>query len=324
VGSLPGESPLEATRLIAGELPDLPHVPELPNRGPEAALVGRGAGLLVDLHVDLQPSGWRLVARPGRDERRARSLLMQDLDAVEEVLADYIGPLKTQAVGPWTLAAMLELERGERAVSDQGAVRDLIMSLTEGLVGHVSELSRRLPGATLVVQLDEPALPAVLAGRMPTASGYGTLRAVESSVVAEGLRAVLSGVAAIAPIAVLHCCAPGVPVALLRRAGASALSLDLTLLDSTSDEVLGEAVEGGAALFLGVVPSTDASLSDPGGSVERVRTLWRRLGFSPGRLPETVVITPTCGLAAATPGYARAALEHCRAAARSLSNDPEG
>jgi methionine synthase II (cobalamin-independent) len=52
--------------------------------------------------------------------------------------------------------------------------------------------------------------------------------------------------------------------------------------------------------------------------------LWRRLGFDAGRLPEAVVVTPTCGLAAASPAYARAALEHCRAAARSLADDPEG
>ena len=324
VGSLPGESPIEAARLVAGELPDLPHVPELPTRGPEAAFVGRTAGLLVDLHVDLQPSGWRLVSRPGRDERRARSLLAQDLDAVEEALTDYSGPLKAQAAGPWSLVASLELERGERAVSDPGAVRDLTASLTEGFVGHLAELSRRVPGATLVAQIDEPALPAVLAGRLPTASGYGTLRAVEPTVVENGLRAVLAAVAAAVPATVVHCCAPQPPVPLLRRAGATAVSLDATLLDPSSDEALGEVVDAGRGLFLGVVPSTDTRLSDPSGTVGPVRTLWRRLGFDPGRLSDAVVITPTCGLAAATPGYARAALEHCRAAARSLVDNPEG
>jgi methionine synthase II (cobalamin-independent) len=335
VGSLPGSSSIKAARLVAGELPDLPHVPELPARGPEAAFVGRTAGLLVDLHVDLQPSGWRLVPRPGRDERRAQGLLAQDLDAVEEALDGYVGPVKAQVAGPWTMAAMLELERGERAVSDAGAVRDLIASLTEGVAGHLAELARRVPGATLVAQLDEPALPAVLAGRLPTASGYGTLRAVESAVVENGLRTVLSGAAAYAPATVVHCCAstPSTPLLpLLRRAGATAVSLDATLLDPASgpasgpasDEALGELVEAGGALFLGIVPSTDTKLSVPGDTVGTVRKLWRRLGFDPGRLPEAVVVTPTCGLAGATPGYALAALERCRAAARSLIEDPEG
>jgi methionine synthase II (cobalamin-independent) len=113
-------------------------------------------------------------------------------------------------------------------------------------------------------------------------------------------------------------------VPLLRRAGTTVVSLDATLLDSTSDEALGEVVDEGGGLFLGVVPSADARLSDPAGSVSGVRMLWRRLGFDAGRLPEAVVVTPTCGLAAASPAYARAALEHCRAAARSLADDPEG
>jgi methionine synthase II (cobalamin-independent) len=324
VGSLPGGSPNEAAKLVAGELPDLPHVPELPARGPEASSVARAAALLVDLHVDLQPSGWRLVSRPGRDERHAQALLAQDLDAVEEALDGYVGPVKAQVAGPWTMAAMLELERGERAVSDPGAVRDLIASLTEGVAGHLAELARRMPGATLVAQLDEPALPAVLAGRLPTASGYGTLRAVESAVVESGLRTVLSGAADFASATVVHCCAPKPQVPLLRRAGATAVSLDATLLDSASDEALGELVEAGGAVFLGIVPSTDTKLSEPGDTVGSVRKLWRRLGFDPGRLPEVVVVTPTCGLAGATPGYALAALEHCRAAARSLVEDPEG
>jgi methionine synthase II (cobalamin-independent) len=54
-----------------------------------------------------------------------------------------------------------------------------------------------------------------------------------------------------------------------------------------------------------------------------VRTLWRRLGLSPGLLAETVTVTPACGLAGASPEYARRALAHCARAARSLADDPE-
>ena len=84
VGSLPGTDPAEAVRVVLGELPDLPHLPELPARGLGADMIGRGAALLVDLPVDVQPSGWRLVDRPGRDARRAADLLARDLDALEE------------------------------------------------------------------------------------------------------------------------------------------------------------------------------------------------------------------------------------------------
>src|SRR3954447_3517315 len=75
VGSLPGSDPAEALRLVVGELPEVPHLPELPGRGPGADLIGRSAALLVDLAVDLTPAGWRLVPRPGLDLRRAKDLL---------------------------------------------------------------------------------------------------------------------------------------------------------------------------------------------------------------------------------------------------------
>ena len=41
VGSLPGTDPVEALRLVTGELPDFPHLPELPDRGAGADLIGR-------------------------------------------------------------------------------------------------------------------------------------------------------------------------------------------------------------------------------------------------------------------------------------------
>ena len=84
---MPHADPREAAAVVAGELPDLPHLAELPGRGPGADMVGRAAALLVDLHVDVQPSGWRLVDRPGRDERRARSYLSHDLDELEAACA---------------------------------------------------------------------------------------------------------------------------------------------------------------------------------------------------------------------------------------------
>jgi hypothetical protein len=65
-------------------------------------------------------------------------------------------------------------------------------------------------------------------------------------------------------------------------------------------------------------------LSDLAGTVAAVRKVWRRLGFDPATLAQTVVVTPACGLAAATPAYARAALRRCRETGRALRDDPEG
>ncbi|GAA3816503.1 methionine synthase [Streptomyces chiangmaiensis] len=321
VGSMPGEDARETAKTVTGTFEDFPFLPELPARGPGADMIGRTAGMLVDLYARVEPSGWRFADRPGRDTRRARSWLGEDLDALEEFTQEYEGPLKVQAVGPWTLAAALELRNGEAALSDAGACRDLAGSLAEGLRLHLDEVRRRVPGARIVLQLDEPSLTAVLRGQVGTASGYRTHRAVDRQVAEAALRDIV-GVHADGPV-VVHSCAPDVPFALLRRAGAAAVSFDFSLLTERDDDVIGEAVEGGTRLFAGVVASTDGTLSDPAGSVMGVRTLWRRLGLHPGLLAKAVTVTPTCGLAGASPDYARKALAHCVRAARSLADNPE-
>ncbi|MGP4006427.1 methionine synthase [Streptomyces sp. 4N124] len=321
MGAMPGGDAREAVKTVTGSLEDFPFLAELPARGPGADMIGRTAGLLVEMYARVEPSGWRIGDRPGRDTKRARSWLGQDLDALEEFTQGYEGQLKVQAVGPWTLAAALELKNGESVLSDVGACRDLAGSLAEGLREHLAEVQRRVPGAQLVLQLDEPSLTAVLRGQVKTASGYRTHRAVDRQIVEAGLREV-AGVHAGGPV-VVHSCAPDVPFALLRRAGMTAISFDFSLLTERDDDVIGEAVEGGTRLFAGVVPGTDGPLSDPAGSVMGVRTLWRRLGLSPALLAEAVTVTPACGLAGASPDYARKALAHCVQAARSLADNPE-
>lgn len=346
IGSLPGTDIAEAQRIVLGELPDLPHLPELPARGPGADLIGRGAGFLVDLPVELYAGRWRVAARPGRDLRRTRDLMERDLDQLTEQAAGYTGPVKVQSAGPWTLAAHLERPVGGRMLRDAGAVRDLTDSLAEGLAAHVADVAARLPGASVLLQLDEPSLPAVLAGRVPTESGFGMLRVVEASTAADALRTVID--AAGVPV-IAHCCAPAAPIGVFRSAGAKGLALDLSLdLGAAGLDALGEALDAGLGLFAGAVPSlgpadgppqaTSAGESAPAGgrtqasaegnsdiagpssadTADRVRKLWRRIGFPLADLAGQVVVTPACGLAGANPEYVRAALTACRDAGRRL------
>lgn len=313
VGSLPGTDPAEAMRLVAGELPDFAHLPELPARGPGADLIGRSAALLVDLAFDLTPGGWRLVPRAGIDQRRAREFLARDLDALYAVADGWTGPLKVQATGPWTLAAGLERTRGDRAVVDAGARRDLGQSLAEGLAAHVAAVAARVPGARMVVQLDEPSVPAVLQGGLPTVSGFGKLPAVEASVVEQELADVIGTLAV--PV-VVHCCAARMPLDLFRAAGAAGLSFDLGFVQDL--DAVGTAVEAGTHLLAGVVPGTDVTLPAPKATASRVQAWWRELGFPADDLAAAVTLTPSCGLAGASPAYARTAMAHVREAARYL------
>ena len=338
VGSLPGTDPAEALRLVFGELPDLPHLIELPARGPGAALTGRAAALLVDMPAELTPSGWRFTTRPGRDLRRAQSLLSTDLDALEEVADGYQGPLKVQACGPWTLAATVELPRSQDPVlADAGAIADLTTSLAEGVAAHVAEVRKRVPGAQILLQLDEPGLPAVIAGDVPTASGLNRLPIPEAASVETGLGAIIS---AAATFTVVHCCALSVPFGMIKGAGADGAGCDLSKLRRAEEDALAEVVEAGLGILAGAVPATgqEAALIDaerpgvaqppsPRRTAERVIELWRRMGWpvarggpdsGPASVAAQVVLTPACGLAGATPAYAREAMARCREAARLL------
>jgi Cobalamin-independent synthase, Catalytic domain len=330
IGSMPGTSPAEAMRVVAGELPDFPHLPELPDRGPGADLTGRTAALLVEIPVEVTARGWRLAERPGRDLARARTMLSSDLDVLEEVLDGFRGPLKVQLCGPWTLAATLELPRTLNvAVADPGAVADLTASLAEGAAAHVAEVAKRVPGAQLVVQFDEPALAAVAGGEVPTASGLSRLRAVEAEVLRERLAQVI---ASTGKYTVVHSCSTGVPFGLIRAAGADGLSFDLSQLRRGEEDGVAEAAEAGLGLLTGVIPAVpapDAGRAGPTGpgdgsaearqAAERVIRLWRRLGLPLDTCPEQAVITPACGLAGASPGQARAALARCREAGSMLA-----
>jgi methionine synthase II (cobalamin-independent) len=317
VGSLPGTDIAEALRLVFGELPDLPHLPELPDRGPGADVIGRTAGLLVDLSVQLYVGRWQAAPRPGKDMRRIADLLERDLDQLTEVGDGYTGTFKIQAAGPWTLAAGVDLPIGGRLLRDAGAVRDFTGSLAEGLRRHVADVQKRLPRASILLQLDEPSLPAIMAGRVPTESGLSAYRAVAAPEAADALRTVVDATGV--PV-VVHCCAPDVPLQVVRDAGAAAVALDLALVEDL--DPLGEALEAGLGLFAGAAPTRPPSNGQAPSSkaiAERVRTLWTRLGFPAERLPQQVVVTPACGLAGAPDQYVRTVLAACREAGRRLA-----
>ncbi len=336
---MPGTDPAEAMRVVVGELPDFPHLPELPDRGPGADLTGRTAALLVDIAVEVTPRGWRVAERPGRDLVRAKSMLSSDLDALEEVLDGFRGPVKIQLCGPWTLAATLELPRTMNvAIADPGAVADLTASLAEGVTAFAADAAKRVPGARLVVQFDEPALPAVAEGMVPTASGLSRLAAVEPHMLQERLEQVIASTHA---YTVVHCCARSVPFGLIRASGAGGVAFDLGQLRRGDEDGVAESAEAGMGLLTGAVPAVPdqpaggagaggsggpargaSGSGGPGGgsseareTAERVIRMWRRLGLPLATCAEQAVITPACGLAGVSPAQARAALTRCHQAA---------
>lgn len=323
VGSMPGDDQRaydEAVGVVLGELPDLPHLPEVPGRGPTATMTGRALAVVAELGADLQPAGWRLTDAPGIDQRRARSLFAQDLDTLEEAAEGYVGGFKVQVAGPWTLAATVERPRGDRILADHGARRELAQALAEGVRDHLRDLRRRLPGVDrLVVQVDEPALAGVLGGRVPTASGFGRHRTVDRPEASDTLSWVLSAIAEEGAEPWVHTCAAGTPLDLLRGAGARGLSVDLDLQGPADHDVLAEALEGGETVVLGIVPTTEGEIGEAV-VVERVLRWLDQVGLDPATVGERLGISGTCGLASAKKAWARRVMEISRRAAVELTD----
>jgi len=325
IGSWPGSAPREAAAVVVGELPGLAHLVELPARGVGADLIGRGSALLVDIGFDTCPRGYRLAGGRSAAARRAASLLAEDLDALEEAweragLRGGGRPVKVQAAGPVTLAAELELRTGHRAITDPGAVRDLGQSLAEGLAAHRAELARRLD-TTVVVQLDEPLLPTALAGRLTGVTAVTPVPALDEPVAVELLD---TCVAAVGTEVAVHCCHPDVPWQVLRRSTIHAVATDPSGFDAARLDGLGEFLDAGRTALLGLVPTTEPDRLPTDTELARAAAeLVDRLGFARTLLRERIGISPACGLAGASPGWARTAIELARRTVAVLAEGAE-
>jgi methionine synthase II (cobalamin-independent) len=326
IGSWPGESAREAAEIVIGELHTLPHLVELPSRGVGADLIGRTGALLVDIGFDTVARAYRIA--PGRSSvlRRAVSMLNEDLDALEEAweragLPGSGRTVKIQAAGPITLAAQMELANGHRAITDRGALRDLSESLAEGLSLHRAEVARRL-GAEVVVQLDEPLLPAAMLGRLTGVTSFSPVNPIEEQVAATLLD---ECIAAVGGEVALHSCAADLPWKLLQRSQLQAIAVDVSTLQAADLDGVGEFVESGRTVLLGVVPGTAQQQQwKPQQVAAAAAKVTDRLGFPRTVLRERIGITPACGLSGATQEWARTAIGLVQKAADGLQTDPEG
>jgi methionine synthase II (cobalamin-independent) len=326
VGSMPGTDRDAAARLVLDTVPDLVPVPELPGRGPSGDAVGRTAALLEGIPVEVGPDGWALASRDGRDRQRAAELLAADLDAFALAAHGVTAAVKVQLLGPVTLAATLLDRRGHRAVTDSGLRRDLAQALAEAAVAHIADVRRRIPtAAAVVLQLDEPGLPAALEGALPTPSGLGRVAALEQPVARTLLATVVGAVREQwpdPPVAV-HCCAAAVPVDVLVDAGVLGLSFDLRLITRSDLDALAGAVDRGAWLWPGVVDPRRPAEGTAIGR-DRVLRLWRSLGQGAGTARARTVVTPACGLVGIDPGAAQAALAQAVAIGAAVAEADDG
>lgn len=188
LGPLPGTDVAAAADVVLSESPT-PHLPQLPGRGVGSDLVGRTA-VLLPIPVDIGPRGWRATHRPQLSTRTARDQMERDLDQLEELWAGNLGTdpvIKVQLVGPWTLAAEIEMPNGHRMITDRSASQDIAHALAHGVEEHRRDVEKRFAAAT-ILQLDEPALTHVRAGAVKGATDYEEIPAVADADILERLR----------------------------------------------------------------------------------------------------------------------------------------
>lgn len=322
LGDWPGQDPVEALRVIRGELgsPNLPFLPSLPERGAGSDEIGRTAALLAELPVDLQPHGWRLVDRPGKDLRRAVSALSTDVNVLADLVGEEERPadeLKVHCRGPLSLAANLHLHNGERALIDYGARRDLRDALLDGVASLLHRASAASPGAKLTLQLDEPEIAGVLGGGIPTASGYRTLRAVPEQEAVEAWTLLAEGARSAGASAVVLSFRTPEQLALVQRVPGVGVAVPAGGVSTRQWETLAGLIEGGRTLWAGV--------RFAGGSAPRVQETadvllrpWRGIGLALDSL-SAVRLVPADGLSEHGPDHARRVLAHLHQSADALN-----
>jgi methionine synthase II (cobalamin-independent) len=125
-------------------------------------------------------------------------------------------------------------------------------------------------------------------------------------------------------VVALHSCAVGLLWKLLQRSTLHAISVDVSTLTAADLDGVGEFVDSGRTVMLGVVPSTAPSARPSAEEIAKAAVaITDRLGFPRSVLRERIGVTPACGLAGATAQWARTAIELAQKAADAFADDPD-
>jgi hypothetical protein len=103
------------------------------------------------------------------------------------------------------------------------------------------------------------------------------------------------------------------------------VSIDLLLHDQSRDGAIGEVLDAGRMLWLGVVPSLPITVRSPEvlgeQAARRVQSLLHRLGYPAEEVGERIMLTPTCGMSGASPHWVRTAYTALAVAGRLLRDE---
>ena len=283
-------------------------------------MIGRGGGAAG------RPAGRALrrraggsPPRPGRDLRRALDLLDRDLDQLTEQARRLRRPV--QGAGRRAVDAGRRARAADRRPAAARPGRGPRPRRVAGR-GAARARRRRAPPAarappccsSSTSRRCRPCSP----GRCRRRAACSAYRPVED---ADGARPRCAAVVEAAGVpVVVHCCAPDVPLRAAPRRPAPPRSRSTSTWSPSSTRSARRSTPG-SACSPGWRPRPASRPPASADLADRVRQVWERLGFPADRLAAQVVVTPTCGLAGATPEYARAVLAACREAGQRLREE---
>ena len=303
VGSLPFTLAEEAIQFVAECTPEIPHWPQLPRRHAAEGMIQQFLGdARAELDVRARQAGYFVKSRTGFLAGLAEATGALDAEraagffAFDKALIAGRFPrarvLKGQVTGAWTLATTLHVGDG-LATSDADVLAALVQLVQRNVRWQIDALRRfELP---VLMQIDEP--------------GLGTAATAEQIRVAQaGLAETIACVRAAGAIPLVHACAR--PRAELFAQVDAPLALDA---HEFADECVALARSRTSPCFaLGLAPPKTPLAFDPAAHA----ALWRaRAGADAEPIAAQSLITPSCGLALATPHEAARSMKLCAALA---------
>lgn len=300
-GLWPGEEILPAQLEVFEDLSSAPFgiqphpfFAELPVRGPGATRTGRTLAVLEEMPVEYGPHGWKLTDHVGIDLERSQRLLANDLEAFMIAGSGYEGPVTIDILGPWTLAAELYLARGDRALTDLGAVRELGLSLAQGVTQLVAKVRNDLPGAAITFHIHEHLIGQIAAGVLPTFSGYARIPAIPGPTLVQHLEPLIGAIEKAGARSTVNVGDAWVGIAPVVHAGAHTIAMDFGRSNSWNErgwELIARATEKGHGFWIGLPAPEVSQCAGPNikSLADSLLVPWQRIGLEPHRLADVAI-----------------------------------
>lgn len=318
IGSVPFTEPGEALSLVFSNIPQIPHWPQMPQRGPEEGFVFQFLTPLVKTGLirvengracfDSESDRWGermaqfytfyLAAADGDREALEFFSLPEEaatgfyafLDYVREKGSGEAAFFKGQLAGPLTVGLNLKDARGRLAYYED-QTRDLLVK-TLALHGRWQALKLAELGRPAIIFVDEPGV---------SVYGKSDYITITREMIKRDLNEIFEQIHSAGALAGVHSC-DAIDWSILYQCDLEIVNLDAYNFGESLIPFAGELkdfMSRGGILALGMVPTSEKAFSETGESLaERLEKIWASLrarGIPERQLLDQTLITPACG-----------------------------